>query len=80
MGNLSRVPNINSKMLMWIHDFLSKCRQKVVVAQRQSSETSVTLGVPQGSVLGPTLFLIYIINLPDHVNCKVSLGLGKVEP
>ena len=46
MGKLSRVPNINSKILMWIHDFLSERRQKVVVAQSQSSETSVTSGVP----------------------------------
>ena len=73
MGKRSRVPNINSKILMWIRYFLSERRQKVVVAQSQSSETSVTSGVPQGSVLEPTLFLIYINDLPDHVNCKVSL-------
>ena len=73
MGKPSRVPNIKSKILMWIHDFLSECSQKVVVAQSQSSETAVASGVPQGSVLGPTLFLIYINDLPDHVNCKVSL-------
>ena len=73
MGKRSRVPNINSKILIWIRYFLSERRQKVVVAQSQSSEASVTSGVPQGSVLGPTLFLIYINDLPDHVNCKVSL-------
>ena len=63
----------NRKRLMWIHDFWSEHRQKVVVAQSQSSETSATSGVPQGSVLGPTLFLVYINDSPNHVNCKVSL-------
>ena len=64
---------INSKILMWIHGLLSEHRQKIVVVQSQSSEIYVTSGVPQVSVLGPTLFLIYINDLPDHVNCKVSL-------
>ena len=32
MGTLARVPNINSKILMWIHDFFSERKQKVVVA------------------------------------------------
>ena len=47
MGKLSRVPNINSKILMRIHDFLSERRQKLVAAQSQSSDTFVTSGVSQ---------------------------------
>ena len=47
MNKLSKVRNINSKLLMWIHDFLSNRTQRVVVAQNRSSEIQVTpvLGV-----------------------------------
>ena len=58
---------------MWIHDFLRNRKQQVVVGHNKSPETNVTAGVPQSSVLSPTSFLVYINDLPQRVNCKVSL-------
>ena len=45
---------------MWIFSYLYGREQFVVLNGKQSSTKSVLLGVPQGSVLGPLLFLIYI--------------------
>ena len=44
----------------WISSFLAMCHQRVVIDNTFSSLTAVTPGIPQGMVLGPTLFLIYI--------------------
>ena len=60
---------------MWTHDFLKDRRQKVVINfnGQNSLELSVTSGIPQGSVLGPTLILVYINDLPNSVTCHISL-------
>ena len=58
-------------MITWIEKWVIDKRQRVVVDGEVSNGKSVLSGVPQGSVLGPILFLIYINDLDDDITSKV---------
>ncbi len=57
----------------WLRAFLGDRTQQVVVDGSKSGSASVDSGVPQGSVLGPLLFLLYINDLPQTVKSNVRL-------
>ena len=61
------------EILQWISSFLGDRTQHVVVNGTRSSEQKVVSGVPQGSVLGPLLFVLYINDLPDMLECMVLM-------
>ena len=58
---------INGQLLKWLTDYLSGRKQKVTIQTATSSSRNITAGVPQGSVLGPLLFLIYINDISESL-------------
>ena len=62
---------IGNDVIKWIEKWLTHRRQRVIVDGEISNWKSVLSGVPQGSVLGPILFLIYINDLEDDISSKV---------
>ena len=64
---------VKGKIHGWIANFLYARSQQVIVEGERSKSVSVDSGVPQGTVLGPLLFLMHINDLPDAVNSQVRL-------
>ncbi|BHF66950.1 hypothetical protein SprV_0200997300 [Sparganum proliferum] len=70
---------IRGRLLTWITDFLTGRSQTVCVEASRSTPTPVLIGVPQGSVLGSLLFLIYINDCGDDLGCSAIMFADDVK-
>ncbi|MCG7879037.1 MAG: endonuclease/exonuclease/phosphatase family protein [Candidatus Thiodiazotropha taylori] len=69
---LNRV-GITGSLLSWFTNYLSYRSQRVVLPGASSSWKPIRAGVPQGSILGPLLFLVYINDIVNDIHCSIRL-------
>ena len=64
---------ITGKVMQWITAFLSNRKQKVCANGAESTWSTVMSGIPQGSIIGPILFTLFVNDLPQNISSIISM-------
>ena len=76
LGKL-KAAGLADSSIKWFDSYLTGRNQVVDVDGVHSNPRDVTCGVPQGSILGPLLFLVYVNDMVSAVNCKLKSIFSK---
>ena len=74
-GLLHKIESLGIKgnLLLWVKSYLSGRKQRVVINGKESTVLDLRAGVPQGSILGPLFFLIFINDIVNDIGCRIKL-------
>jgi hypothetical protein len=64
---------VTGNLLHWFSSYLTNRRQRVILPGTSSDWSAINAGVPQGSILGPLLFLVYINDIVSEIHCNIRL-------
>ena len=64
---------IRGDLLLWFRNWLTNRKQRVIIRGTCSEWSPVISGTPQGTILGPILFLLYVNDITDNVKSKIKL-------